>query len=96
MDAKGLTLRQEANAIIGHVFTNGFLEELHTGKRSKVLQRPGFSRITDEEMKKLMVECSAKLTELLRKKEEQAEEYWKVICFFHENYTKNWVNGENH
>ncbi len=90
MEASALSRREEANAIVGHVFRNGFLEDLHAGKPSKVLQRPGFSRITDEEMKKLMIECSAKMAELLRKKEEEPQEYRKVINLSHENYTKSW------
>lgn len=85
-----LTQREEANAIVCWAFRNGFLEDLHAGKRSKVLSRPGFSRITDEEMKKLMVECCAKVEKILLLKEKDREEYEKQLQFFHENYTKGW------
>lgn len=93
MEAKSLSRHEEANAIVGHVLRNGFLEDLHAGKPSKVLQRPGFSRITDDEMKKLMIECSAKMAELLRKKDEEPEEYLKLVHSVHDKYTKGWDTG---
>ena len=42
------TYREEANALICECLRNGFIEDLH-------------SRISDEEMKKLMIETTAKL-----------------------------------
>src|SRR5207245_11157802 len=60
-----LTLRDEANAITARLFRNGFLEDLHAGQWSPVLSGPGGSRITDAEMKKLMIETSARLAHWL-------------------------------
>ena len=68
------TVRDEANALTAYAFRNGFLEDLHAGKSSPLLEQPGYSRISDEEMRKLMIEASAKLAEMLRlKREEPAE-----------------------
>jgi hypothetical protein len=43
------TLRDEANALTAYAFRNGFLEDLHAGKPSSLLNQPGYSRITDDE-----------------------------------------------
>jgi len=45
-------------------FRNGYLEKLHAGKYSELLEKPGLSRITDVEMKKLMIQSSTVLAEL--------------------------------
>lgn len=85
-----LTARQEANALVALVFRNGFLEDLHAGKSSEILKDPSYSRITDAEMKQLMIETSALLAKLLEKKESNPDEYWKLIQFAHSSYAKNW------
>ena len=71
--ALSLTLRQEANALTGIVFRNGFLEDLHAGRHSELIKNPEYSRITNDEMKRLMVECSRKLYEMLRSREENPD-----------------------
>lgn len=85
-----LTMREEANALTCCAFRNGYIEELHAGKHSKLLEKPGLSRITDDEMKKLMIAASAKLAELLAMKEKEPEKYWKLILFVHKNYSARW------
>ena len=91
MTESKLTLREEANALTSAVFRNGFLEDLHAGKSSELLENKNFSRITDPEMKKLMIETSQRLARFLEWRATKPEKYWKEIRFFHENYTKNWV-----
>ena len=86
---KKLTIREEANAIVCWVFRNGFLEELHAGKHSDLLEHPELSRITDKEMKRLMIECCENMAEVLRLREKDSESYDKQLVFFH-NYTKKW------
>jgi hypothetical protein len=54
----GLTVRDLANALIAGAVRNGYLEDLHAGRSSPVLLEPAISRITDDEMKKLMIESS--------------------------------------
>jgi len=84
------TAREEANALTCIAFRNGFIEDLHAGKHSELLEKPGLSRITDAEMKKLMIGASAKLAELLAMKETNPEKYWKQIEFFNNTYCKHW------
>ena len=51
----GFTLRDEAKAIVAWAFRNGPLEDLHAGEHSDLLKDDRYSRITDEEMKRLMI-----------------------------------------
>lgn len=60
-----LTLRDEANAIVRSAVRGGFLEDLHAGAYSPLLDDPGLSRTTNDEMRKLMVECSAAVAQWL-------------------------------
>jgi hypothetical protein len=85
-----LTIREEANALTCCAFRNGYIEDLHAGKHSELLEKPGLSRITDAEMKKLMIGASAKLAELLTMKENDPDKYWKQMIFFHKNYCGRW------
>jgi hypothetical protein len=73
------TLRDEANALTAHAFRNGFLEDLHAGKHSPLLDQPGYSRITDDEMKRLMIEASEKLARMLALKQQDPAEYDRFI-----------------
>jgi len=84
------TLRDEANALTAYAFRNGFLEDLHAGKPSAVLNQPGYSRISDEEMRRLMIEASEKLEEMLRMKREQPAIYESFIREYHRRYCWNW------
>jgi hypothetical protein len=85
-----LTIREEANALTCCAFRNGYIEELHAGKYSELLEKPELSRITDDEMKKLMIGASAKLAELLAMKESKPDEYWRQVLYFHKNYCGRW------
>jgi hypothetical protein len=40
------TKREEANALTCCAFRNGYLEDLHAGKHSELLEKPELSRIT--------------------------------------------------
>src|ERR1043166_4022114 len=62
------TARDEANALTVCAFRHGFLEDLHAGKHSPLLDDLTLSRISDQEMKKLMIESSAQLAHMLRLK----------------------------
>ncbi len=61
----GFTVRDEANALTAFAFRNGMLEKLHAGAPSPLLSDTSLSRITDSEMKTLMIEASEKLAKLL-------------------------------
>ncbi len=82
--------REEANALICECLRNGFIEDLHAGKHSELLEDKSLSRITQEEMKKLMIETTAKLAVLLEMKDRNPKEYKKFINVMTLTYTRNW------
>jgi len=88
------TLRDEANAITAHVFRNGFLEDLHRGLPSPLVTNPRFTRITDPEMKKLMIESSAKLAHWLCLREmlleEKPEAYYQLLSVVGFRTARHW------
>ncbi len=85
-----ISTREEANALICIAVRNGYIEELHAGKHTELLENPDFSRITDNEMKKLMIEATSKLAELLALKENNPQEYWRRVSIFNETYCRKW------
>ena len=89
-----LTLRDEANALTARAFRNGYLEDLHAGRRSPLLVDPGVPRVSDHEMKKLMVESSARLAHLLYLREllldERPDVYFAVIEHLRWRFTRRW------
>ena len=89
-EVKKLTIREEANAIVSHCFRSGYLEDLHAGKYCEILKDDSFSRITDDEMKKLMKESCEKVCGLLRQKEEDPDSYWVLINYHNLTYCRKW------
>lgn len=86
----GFSLRDEANAIVAMAFRNGPLENLHSGKHSPLLDDLSLSRITDAEMKELMISACERVEKLLRWKTDDPEEYSRQILFFSKNYCAGW------
>jgi hypothetical protein len=41
-----ISYREEANAITVWAFRNGYIEQLHRGKYSELLENPGLQRVT--------------------------------------------------
>jgi hypothetical protein len=77
------TVREEANAVTVWAFRNNeFLEKLHAGKYSELLEKPELSRITDAEMKRLNIEISSMLARILTLRDTDPEEYERQIDFF--------------
>lgn len=74
---RNFTYREEANALICECLRNGFIEDLH-------------ARITDEEMKKLMIETTAKLAIYLKIRDNNPKVYEKFVNFMSMAYTKDW------
>lgn len=89
-DKGEFTVRDEAKALTACAFRNGFLEDLHAGKSSELLTQPGLSRISDEEMRKLMIQASAKLEELLRLKSETPAKYEEWVRDYNRKYCRSW------
>ena len=73
------TLRDEANAICAYAFRNGFIEDIHAD-----------GRISDEEMKRLMIQASDILAKLLAKKHDLPAEYQQFIRDYHRKYCRKW------
>lgn len=88
-DQASLTPRDEANALTVLAFRNGFIEDLHAGRHDTALDDPTVSRITDAEMKRLMVEASERLAKLLHLKDTDPGEYRKQIDFARQ-YCGHW------
>ncbi|MFH0876406.1 MAG: hypothetical protein ABIJ34_04280 [archaeon] len=82
--------RDEANAITAYAFRNTFLEDLHAGKHSKILESNEYSRITQDEMKKLMIESSAKVEELILMKKYNPIEFTAFIRQYNYTYCREW------
>ncbi|SRR5581483_10658456 len=86
----GFTLQDEANALTAYAFRNGLLEDLHAGKNSPLLKDKSLSRITDAEMKALMVDASEKLADILKLREAEPETYKNFIQAYGFMYCREW------
>jgi len=85
-----LTIREEANALTCFAFRNGYIEDLHAGKHSELLKNPEISRITNDEMKKLMIEASTAMAKLLTMKENDPDKYWEFLVAYNGAYCREW------
>ena len=83
-------LRDEANAITAYAFRIGPLEDLHSGEYSELLESDRYCRVTDAEMKKLMVASSAKVAELLRMARDDPGGYQRLLRQYHRDYCTAW------
>jgi hypothetical protein len=86
----GFTIRDEANALTAFAFRNGQLENLHAGRPSPLTSDPGLSRITDEEMKRLMIEASQKLERILKLRDSDPASYQNFVKCYALTYCKSW------
>jgi len=80
----------EAKALVALAFRNGPVEDLHAGKTCPTCHgQPGYSRITDEEMKRIMKSAVDQLYRLRCLKVEDARMYESEIGSG-EAYTAGW------
>lgn len=86
----GFTVRDEANAIVAWAFRNGPLEDLHAGEHSPLLEDKRCSRITDQEMKELMLSACNQMERLLRLKQDNPGEYWLTLMDYCNSYCRDW------
>jgi hypothetical protein len=86
----GFTLRDEANAIVAWALRNGPLEDLHAGKSSKLLEDDSLSRITDAEMKTLILHACERVEDLLRLKESDPKRYDVLVKTYNFLYCGQW------
>lgn len=86
-ESQNVTLRDEANVLAALALRNGYLEELHSGL-------PGFS---DDEMKKLMIETSARIAEMLWLRDTDRLVYVPFIEAGQEVWCRSWDRaGRSH
>ena len=86
----GFSVRDEANALVAIAFRNGPLEDLHAGKPSELLEDPSLSRITDDEIRKLMIHSCDVLENLLRIKENDPERYYQYVKVQAMMFCRDW------
>ena len=86
----GFNHRDEANALICLAVRNGPIEGLHAGKHSPLLEDPSLSRITDEEMKAIMINATFHLAKLLRLRDSDPVAYQEKIRTFGGMYCRKW------
>ena len=73
------TLRDEANAVCAYAFRNGPIEDIHAD-----------GRISDEEMKRLMIKASESMAKLLAMKQDTPDEYDQFIRDYGRKYCYRW------
>jgi len=73
------TLRDKANAICAYAFRNGPIEDIHAD-----------GRISDPEMKHLMIKASESLAKLLAMEQDTPEEYDRFIRDYHRKFCLRW------
>jgi len=86
----GFTIRDEANAITAYAFRNGPIETLHSGKSSPLTDDPEVSRITDEEMKEIMISASERLAAILEVRDKEPAMYRRFIHDYAIKYCCRW------
>lgn len=86
----GFTIRDEANALIALAVRNGPIEALHAGKHSALLDDDSLSRITDAEMKVLMLNATRMLAKLLGLRETHPELYHQYLREYGRAYCRFW------
>jgi hypothetical protein len=86
----GFSLRDEANALTAYAFRNGPLEDLHAGKPSALTVDSSLSRITEAEMKELMINASEKLALALNFRDTEPEKYRRFVQAYGFMYCRAW------
>ena len=86
----GFGLRDEANAIAAFCFRNTTLEDLHAGDESELLQNPRNSRITDTEMKALMIEVCRNVHIMLKLREIAPDKYNAFVRVYGMDFCRKW------
>ena len=76
-----------------YAFRNGPSEDLHackSCKSSELLGNPALSRITDDEMKQIMLNTCQSVEKLLQEKQENAGAYYQKIMEYELKYCRKW------
>jgi hypothetical protein len=87
----GFTTRDEANALTAYAFRNGALEDLHAGKSSPLLDDQSLSRISEDEMRQLMITASEQLAQLLEFRSKSPDDYTRFLQEYNVFYCSSWT-----
>src|SRR5471032_1535456 len=82
--------RSGTNALTAFAFRNGPIENLHAGKSSPLTEDPTLSRITDAEMRELMINASEKLAGILALRDSDPDKYKRFVQDYSRRYCRNW------
>lgn len=88
--AGSFTHRDEANALIALAVRNGPIEDLHAGKHSALLEDHTLSRLTNSEMKVLMIYATRILAALLAMRDTHPEAYRRHLQLYGAMYCREW------
>lgn len=86
----GFDRRDEANALIAMAVRNGLLENLHAGKSSPLLEDDTLSRLTDEDMKAIMVFATRTVAAMLWMRDAAPEAYRRYVQAYATRYCRSW------
>ena len=80
--ANASDLERDAKALVLLAFRNGPIEDIHAGQACPhCAGKPGLSRITDDEMKKIMKAAVNRVFTLLTLKDAQPDVYGRFLRF---------------
>lgn len=86
----GFDRRDEANALVAMSVRNGPLENLHAGKSSPMLEDDTLSRLTDDDMKAIMVFATRTVAMMLWMRDEAPEVYQRYVQAYAARYCRSW------
>ena len=88
------TLALEAKVIVALAFRNGPIEDLHAGRICPTCSADSnYSRISDDEMKKIMKQAVNKVYSLLWQRENDSEAYARLLILG-KRYSYSWDDPE--
>jgi hypothetical protein len=86
----GFRHRDEANAIVCIAVRNGPVENLHAGQSSPLLTDDTLSRLTDDEIKAIMIYASQMVAFLLWLRDTEPELYRRYAQSYAATYCRQW------
>lgn len=90
----GFDRRDEANAIIAMSVRNGPIENLHAGKHSSLLEDETLSRLTDTDIKAIMLYATRMVAFMLCLRDEAPEVYRRYLQAYGGRYCRMWERGD--
>ena len=90
----GFNLRDEANAIVCLALRNGPIEGLHAGRWSPLLEDDTLSRLTDDEIKAIMINTSEMVAFFLWLRDNAPDFYKDYLQRCGTESCRNWERGE--